>query len=162
MFFISDYYQHSFALFTGIVGLALPSFEFDPLVLLTLTPYYEFLDMWDASLTLPGEFLETSRTMTSASFGFALLKLVVSAGSQGVFTVLQFAPDNWELVGGENVPLGLGAQSADMHQLARAAKAGDLEALTELVELGGDVNAEDEVGSAKRGTELVPLFPSAL
>ena len=146
MEFVASYYRHTFALFTGTVSIALPSFEFDPLVLLTLTPYYDFMDMWSFGIALPGEHLEISRTMTSASFGFSLLKVVVSAGSAGVFAVLAWFPDNWEMAGGRNVSLGVGAQSADFHQLTNAAKAGDVDLLKELLLAGGSgVNGQDKV-----------------
>ena len=49
------------------------------------------------------------------------------------------------MAGGRNVVLGVSAQSAEFHQLVKAAEAGDAQRLKELIELGGDVNAQDEV-----------------
>ena len=163
MAFIADYYHHTFAIFSGTVHIALPSFEFDPLVLLTLTPYYDFMDMWSVGIALPGELFETSRTMTSTSFGFSLLKVGASAGAAGVFAFLEVLPEKWEMAGGRNVALGASAQSADVHQMINAAEAGDVERLKELIELGGDIKAQDETGmsalhGAARGGQLECLL----
>jgi hypothetical protein len=142
--FVSDYYLHVFAIFTGI-DLALPSFDFDPSVLLTLTLYYDFTEMWNFTLVLPGELLDISKIMSGANVGFLLCKVVVTLSSMGIFTILQLLPDAWEKAGGPNVPLGTSAKSTDERQVINAAKTGDAQELAHLVELGADVNSTDGV-----------------
>ena len=67
--------------------------------------------MWDFMKLAPDKLLaKISKTLTGASFGFGLSKLFVSASMAGAITVLALFPDNWEMVGGRNVPLGGSAQ----------------------------------------------------
>ena len=39
-----------------------------------------------------------------------VFKMIVSASVAGVFSILKLFPENWEMVGGRNVPLGGSAQ----------------------------------------------------
>jgi len=66
--------------------------------------------MWDFMKLAPVKLLAISKTLTGASFGFGLSKLFVTASMASMITILTFFPDNWEMVGGRNVPLGGSAQ----------------------------------------------------
>ena len=72
---------------------------------------YDFVAMWDFVKLTPEKLLAISKTLNGASFGFGLSKLLVSAGTAGVFAVLQLFPDHWGLIGGRNVPLGGSAKT---------------------------------------------------
>jgi len=108
MAFIGDYYQHSFADFTGLEDISLPAFDID-FTVLWKGVWYDFVEMWGFMALAPDELLEISNALTGASFGFSLGKVLVSWGVSGILSVLAFFPDNWEMVGGRNIPLGASA-----------------------------------------------------
>ena len=108
MAFVAEFYRHICAALTGSVDLSLPAFDLD-FTVLWKGAWYDFVDMWDFMALGPDELLEISNALTGASFGFSLGKVLVSWGVSGVLGVLAFLPDNWEVVGGRNIPLGASA-----------------------------------------------------
>ena len=110
MAFVAEFYRHICAALTGSVDLSLPAFDLD-FTVLWKGAWYDFVDMWDFMALGPDELLEISNALTGASFGFSLGKVLVSWGVSGVLGVLAFLPDNWEMVGGRNIPLGASAQA---------------------------------------------------
>jgi hypothetical protein len=108
MAFVADFYHHAFATFTGSVDVSLPTFDLD-FTVLWKGAWYDFVEMWDFMALAPDELLEISNALTGASFGFSLGKVLVSWGLSGIVSVLTLLPDNWEMVGGRNIPLGTSA-----------------------------------------------------
>ena len=134
-----DYYDHVFGLFLG-VHFAWPSFDFNLDKSFSPEFYYDFLDMWgEISFLLPSEFLVISKTMTAATLGFGLVKIVVSGGTALAADTLQLLPDSWELVGGENLSIASGSRNTDVKQFFEAIMEDNGDKVQEMIELGGVV-----------------------
>ena len=92
MAFVADMYHHVFVGFTGTIDLSLPTFNFDPSVLWE-GAWGDFVNMWDVARLAPDELLTISKTMTSASFGFVLSKMLMSLSAAAFVSFLQVFPD---------------------------------------------------------------------
>ena len=91
-----------------------------------------------------GAALNTAPSLNSQGLG--LVKLGVSTSTTAIIEATALTTDGWEVVGGRNVSLAAGARVADIHQLQRFIVAGDEQGFAESLELGADINGQDENG----------------
>ena len=102
--------------------------------------------MLNLELNIPSDLLAAAKTMDAAAFGLSLAKLVDAYLALGVIACLKQCVAEWQEYGGDNVPLGLGAQSADADLFLAAVKSRNAGKVKMYIEVGAALESQDEDG----------------